>query len=107
MGRRARRHRLGCVGEGCGRSERVRHITCPCLHHPRPHPMHLLNLHPPCLNHTTHLFPTMHLFPTTHLFPTMHLFPTTTSWMYSRKLPFSRWITHVAMAWETARTGEA
>ena len=27
--------------------------------------------------------------------------------MYSRKPLFSRWITHVAAAWETVRMGEA
>ena len=61
VGHRACRHGLGRVGEGHGQSEHVRRITCLCLHHPRPHPMHLLNLHPLCLNHTTHLFPTTHL----------------------------------------------
>ena len=55
MGRRVRRHGLGRVGEGRGQSECMRRITCLCLHHPRLHPMHLLNLYPPRLNHTTHL----------------------------------------------------
>ena len=35
------------------------HLCHLCLHHPQP--MHLLNLHPPRLNHTMHLFPTTHL----------------------------------------------
>ena len=61
VGRRVRRRGLGHVGEGRGQSERVRRVTCLCLHHPQPHPLHLLNLHPPHLNHTMHQFPTTHL----------------------------------------------